>query len=105
MKALIAILLVLSLALGAGLLYRHSNAQKEQKQAGQTINQLTTKVGETEQKLAEQTAVNAVLDRNLAAATQQLNETSNTLVTVTATLAKVREEAQVAATNAAADIA
>jgi septal ring factor EnvC (AmiA/AmiB activator) len=105
MKALIAILLILTLALGAGLLYRHTNAQKEQKQSGQTIEQLTSKVGETEKKLAEQTAVNAVLDRDLAARTEQLTETSNTLVTVTATLAKVREEAQIAATNAAADIA
>lgn len=105
MKALIAILLIVTLALGAGLLYRHTNAQKESKKAGETINQLTTKVDETERKLAEQTAVNTVLDRDLAARTQQLLETSNTLVTVTATLAKVREEAQVAATNAAAAIA
>lgn len=105
MKALIAILLILSLALGAGLLYRHTNAKKDSQQAGETIDKLTVRVDETEKKLAEQTAVNAVLDRDLAARTQQLTETSNTLVTVTATLAKVREEAQVAATNAAADIA
>ena len=105
MKALIAILLLLSLALGGGLLYRHFNAEEESKQAGQTIEQLTTKVSDTEKKLAEQTAVNTVLDRDLAARTQQLIETSNTLNNVTVTLAKVREEAQVAATNAAADIA
>jgi chromosome segregation ATPase len=105
MKALIAILLLLSLALGGGLLYRHMNAEQESKQAGQTIEQLTTKVSETEKKLAEQTAVNTVLDQDLAARTQQLIETSNTLNNVTVTLAKVREEAQIAATNAAADIA
>ena len=105
MKALIAILLLLSLALGGGLLYRHMNAEKESQQAGQTIEQLTTKVTDVEKKLAEQTAVNTVLDRDLAARTQQLVETSNTLNNVTVTLAKVREEAQIAATNAAADIA
>lgn len=105
MKALIAILLLLTLALGAGLLYRHANAEKESKQAVQTIDQLTTTVDETKKKLAEQTAVNTVIERDLAARTTQLLETSNTLITVTATLAKVREEAQVAATNAAADIA
>ena len=105
MKALIAILLLLSLALGGGLLYRHLNAEKESQQAGQTIDQLTTKVTETEKKLAEQTAVNTVLDSTLATRTQQLIETSNTLNNVTVTLAKVREEAQIAATNAAADIA
>ena len=105
MKALIAILLILSLALGAGLLYRHTQANRETKQSGETIEQLTTKVNDTERKLAEQTAVNTVLDKSLAERTQQLTETSNTLVNVTATLAKVRHEAQVAATNAAADIA
>jgi len=105
MKALIAILLLLSLALGGGLLYRHLNAEQESKQAGQTIEQLTAKVTEKEKLLAEQTAVNTVLDRDLAARTQQLIETSNTLNNVTVTLAKVREEAQIAATNAAADIA
>jgi chromosome segregation ATPase len=105
MKALIAILLLLSLALGGGLLYRHFNAEKESQQAGQTIEQLTVKVTDTEKKLAEQAAVNTVLDQSLAERTQQLLETSNTLNNVTVTLAKVREEAQIAATNAAADIA
>ena len=105
MKALIAILLLLTLALGAGLLYRHTNAEKESKEAVQTIDQLTTTVDETKRKLAEQAAVNTVIEADLAARTAQLLETSNTLITVTATLAKVREEAQVAATNAAADIA
>jgi septal ring factor EnvC (AmiA/AmiB activator) len=105
MKALIAILLLLSLALGGGLLYRHPNAEKESEQAGQTIEQLTVKVTEKEKELAEQAAVNTVLDQSLAERTQQLLETSNTLNNVTVTLAKVREEAQIAATNAAADIA
>ena len=105
MKALIAILLLACVGLGAGLFYRHSTAQKESHQDDQTITQLTEKADEIQKKLAEQAAVNAVLDRDLAARTEQLLETSNTLVTVTATLAKVREEAQIAATNAAADIA
>ena len=54
MKALIAILLLLSLALGGGLLYRHLNAEKESEHAGKTIDQLTTKVTETEKKLASE---------------------------------------------------
>jgi len=105
MKALIAILLILSLGLGAGLLYRHFNAERESSEKGKTIEQLTQTVDDTKKKLAEQTAVNTVLDRDLAARTTQLLETSNTLITVTANLAKVREEAAAAATNAAADIA
>jgi myosin heavy subunit len=105
MRALIAILLLMTVGLGAGLFYRHTKAKKQTVEDTQTITQLSTKVQESEKKLAEQTAVNAVLDRDLAARTQQLQETSNTLVTVSTTLAKVREEAQIAATNAAADIA
>ena len=105
MRALIAILLLLTVGLGAGLFYRHSTAQKKETEDVETITQLSNKVSESEKKLAEQTAVNVVLDRDLATRTQQLLETSNTLVTVNATLEKVREEAKVAATNAAADIA
>lgn len=105
MKALIAILILLCVGLGAGLLYRHTTAEKQTKQDGETITQLTTKVSDTERKLAEQSAVNSTLERDLTARSQLLTETSNTLVTVTATLAKVKEEAQAAATNAAADIA
>ncbi len=105
MRALLAILLLVSVGLGAGLFYRHSMARKEKTEDAETITQLSTKVSDTEKKLAEQTAVNAVLDKDLATRTQQLLETSNTLVTVNLTLAKVREEAKIAATNAAADIA
>ena len=105
MKALIAILILVCVGLGAGLFYRHSTAESKSKQDDATITQLTTKVEDSERKLAEQSAVNAVLEKDLAARTQQLLETSNTVVNVTATLAKVRQEAQIAATNAAADIA
>src|SRR5688572_21332939 len=105
MRALIAILLLAAIGLGAGLFYRHSKARRDAEESTQTITQLSGKVSETERKLAEQTAVNAVLDKDLADRTTQLLDTSNTLANVTATLAKVREEAQVAATNAAADIA
>ena len=66
MKALIAILILVCVGLGAGLLYRHNNAQKQAKQDEETITQLTTKATETEKKLAEQNAVNTVLDKDLA---------------------------------------
>ena len=105
MRALIAILLLLTVGLGAGLFYRHATAQKEKTEDSEAIGQLTAKVSETQKKLDDQVAVNTVLDKDLSTRTQQLLETSNTLVTVTVTLEKVREEAKVAATNAAADIA
>src|SRR4051812_596571 len=105
MRALVAILILLCVGLGAGWFYRHSVAVKTEKQDSETITQLSTKVSDTERKLAEQSAVNVTLEKDLTARTKQLTETSNTLVSVTANLAKVREEAQMAATNAAADIA
>lgn len=105
MKALIAILVILCIALGVGLFYRHTTAEKQIRQDTETIMTLTNKISETERKLAEQSAVNTALESELATRVKQLTETSNMLVTVTANLAKVREEAQIAATNAAADIA
>lgn len=104
MKALIAILILACAALGAGLFYRHTQAESQTKKDTETINQLSTKVTETERKLAEQSAVNQVLEKTVAEKAQQLAETSNTLATVTATLAKAREEAQAAAATAAADL-
>lgn len=105
MKPLIAILILVSLALAGSLLYRHSTAQKKSEADGATILQLSNKVVKTEGELTEQQKVNQELEKDLTARTQQLLETSNTLVTVNATLVKVREEAKIAATNAAADIA
>jgi chromosome segregation ATPase len=105
MKALIAILILVCVGLGAGLVYRHLDAEKKSKQDEETIVRYETKVSETEKKLAEQSAVNAVLEQNLNDRTKRLTETSNELAMVTANLVKVREEAQVAATNAAADLA
>jgi len=105
MKALIGILLLACLLLAGGLFFRHSSAQAQLKKDNETIVQLTEKVTDTEKKLTEQAAVNSELERSLAAKTEQLTETSNSLAAVTANLAKVREEAQIAATNAAADLA
>ena len=104
MKALIAILILACAALAGGLFYRHATATKQTKADTETITQLSTKVSETERQLAEQSAVNQVLEKDIAARTAKLLDTSNTLVTVTATLAKVREEAQTAAATAAANL-
>src|SRR5690606_3050050 len=104
-KALIAILILVCVGLGAGLIYRHTSAERRALQDEETIVRYEGQVTDIEEKLAEQTAVNVVLEQKLNARTKELTEVSNTLVTVTANLAKVREEAQVAATNAAADLA
>ena len=105
MKALIAILILVSLALAGSLLYRHQTAVKRTESDTVTILQLSNKVVTTESDLSEQKTVNESLEQDLAARTKQLTETSNTLVTVNATLARVREEAKTAASTAAADIA
>jgi DNA repair exonuclease SbcCD ATPase subunit len=105
MKALIAILILVCVALGAGLIYRHSTAERKAKEDNDTIVRYEAKLSETDKKLADQTAVNNVLEQKLSERTKELTEVSNTLATVNMTLAKVREEARVAATNAAADLA
>jgi DNA repair exonuclease SbcCD ATPase subunit len=105
MKALIAILILVCVGLGAGLLYRHTTAERKAKEDNDTIVRYESKLNETDKKLAEQSAVNAVLEQKYNTAAKELTETSNTLATVNLTLAKVREEAQTAATNAAADLA
>jgi chromosome segregation ATPase len=105
MKALIAILVLVTFALAGSLFYRHTQALKQSETDQSTIGKLSEKVKETEKEFSEQLIVNKQLQQDLDARNRQLNETSNTLITVTTTLAKVREEAQAAATNAAADIA
>lgn len=105
MKALIAILVLVCVGLAAGLIYRHTTAERKAKQDEETIVRYESKLSDTDKKLAEQSAVNAVLEKNLNDKSKELTEVSNTLSTVSATLAKVREEAQTAATTAAADIA
>jgi chromosome segregation ATPase len=105
MKALIAILILVTFALAGSLYYRHTQALKQAQTDNATITTLSKKVETTEKDLSEQVVVNKQLNDDLSARTQQLLETSNTLVTVSANLVKVREEARAAATNAAADIA
>jgi chromosome segregation ATPase len=105
MKALIAILVLVTFALAASLFYRHTQALKQSETDQSTIKQLSDKVQTTEKDFSEQLVVNKQLQQDLDKRNKQLADTSNTLTTVTATLAKVREEAQAAATNAAANIA
>ena len=105
MKALIAILILVTFALAGSLFYRHTQALKQEEKDKADIARLSTKVVNTEKDLGEQVQVNKQLNEDLTVRTKQLLDTSNTLITVNANLAKVREEAKAAATNAAADIA
>lgn len=105
MRALIAILILVCLGLSASLFYRHTRATQQEEKDVVTITQLSNSVVTTQAKLTDQEQVNQVLNSNLTARTQQLLETSNTLVTVNTTLAQVRQEAKVASETAAADIA
>lgn len=105
MKALIAILILVCLGLSAGLYFRHNKAIKQEKADTTTIVQLSNTVVQTQAELSDQEKVNEALRQNITSRTQQLLETSNTLVTVRATLAEVRAEAKTAAETAAADLA
>lgn len=105
MRPLIVLLILVCLALSAGLYLRHEKAQKQEKTDTQTILQFSNKVVDVEGKLNEQVAVNESLTSSNSAIQGELVKTSNMLVNVTATLQKVQEEAKVAAETAAADIA
>lgn len=104
MRVLIAILILVCLALSASLYFRHTKAvEKEQIDTTQIV-QLSNKVEETTHALDEQKQVNSVLETTLTNRTQELLTTSNLLITAKTTLARVQEEAKVAAATAAADI-
>ena len=105
MKALIAILIVVALGLSAGLYYKHNDSLKRANNDEKTITVLSNTVLNTQQELTRQEQVNEQLQQMVVDRTKQLLETSNTLVTVNATLAQVREEAKSAADTAAADLA
>jgi DNA repair exonuclease SbcCD ATPase subunit len=103
-KTLAIILVVVSVALAGGLLYRHGRAVKEKTADTETIQKLTTEVTETKEKLDDQKAVNMTLQRDLDAHVEQVKIYSNNLASVSANLTKTQNESQAAAESAKAEI-
>jgi chromosome segregation ATPase len=104
MKALIAILILVCLALSASLYFRHSKAVVKEQADTTEIIQLSNKVEETSQQLTEQKKVNADLEAIVTKRTEELLTKSNEVNQIRINLARVQEEAKAAAANAAADI-
>src|SRR5882762_1356169 len=108
MKAVIVILVILSVALGVGLLIRHNYAVKIQKENDDHIQEVVTysnRLEQTQTKLDELFKVNSTLETNLTVRSQDLASKSNDLIKTAAELAKTQKEAQAAAEAAKAEMA
>lgn len=105
MRAAIVILLLATLGLGAGLLYRHNEAIKQAKQDLDTKMTLTNRLEQTQKKYEEQEQLTMLLQTNLIVQKGELNQTSNQLVKLALDLNKTQKEAQAAAEAAKAEMA
>ena len=108
MKAVIVILVILSLALGAGLLVRHNYAIKVAKENEEHIQEVvnySNRLEQTQTKLDELTKVNSTLETNLTVRSLDLAVKSNDLVKTAAELERTQNEARAAAEAAKAEMA
>jgi len=108
MKAIIAILGILSVALGVGLFIRHNEAVRVKKENDEHIQEAanySNRLEQTQAKLDEMTKVNSTLETNLTVRSQDLIVKSNDLIKTSAELAKTQRDAQAAAEAAKAEMA
>ena len=105
MKAAIVILIIFSLLLGGGLLWRHTTADRLHKQDLSEKIDLTNALTEVKGKLDEQEKMGSFLQKNLDQTGQKLAEKSNEVVRLSTTLAKTQQDAQAAADSAKAEMA
>lgn len=102
---LLAIFLgLLAAGLGSGLYWVRERARKEQAVAAVRVDQLSGDLVRADVKLQEQQKVNASLEANLAARTEEVGIYSNKLAFVTTELAKTEDEARAAAAKAREEI-
>ncbi|HEY6167952.1 MAG TPA: hypothetical protein VI454_07935 [Verrucomicrobiae bacterium] len=104
-KLAVVVLVLVCLALGAGILYIQSKADKEKKQDVATIVTFSNNLVEVQGKYEEQKKVNTVLETNLFAKTAEAQAFSNMVVAVSNSLARTQAEARAAAEAAAAELA
>src|SRR5687767_8554210 len=105
MKAAIIGLVILSLALGGGLLWRHTNARSERDIHVADKIWLTNQLTETNRKLDDNEQMASFLLKNLDQAYLKLGERSNELTRLSGTLAKTQQDAQAAAEAARSEMA
>jgi septal ring factor EnvC (AmiA/AmiB activator) len=105
MKAAIVILIILSVLMGGGLLWRHTTADRLHKQDLSEKIDLTNQLTEVKGKLDDQEKMGSFLQKNLDQTAQKLAERSNEVVRLSGTLAKTQQDAQAAADAAKAEMA
>src|SRR6185503_9497998 len=105
MKAAIVVLMICTLGLGGGLLWRHTQAIKQQDTDFRVKAELTNQLETTKKNLDELEQLSMVLQTNLTVKSYELSSTSNNLMKVAADLEKTRKEAQAAADAARAEMA
>ena len=105
MRAALVVLLLLTLGLGGGLMYRHTEAVKQQNQDLEVKTVLTNQLRTTQDKFEQQERLTMLLQTNLLEHKGELNQTSNQLVKLMLDLNKTQKEAQAAAEAAKAEMA
>lgn len=104
-KGLAVVLILVCLALSAGLYMRHTKAEKQQKEDYERIAVLSNQVIKVEQDLSEAKQVNTKLEADLGLGKDELKKLSNTLTQTSATLAKTEADAKKAAEQFTKDMA
>ncbi|MCI0746845.1 MAG: hypothetical protein L0Y58_15695 [Verrucomicrobia subdivision 3 bacterium] len=105
MKVATIILIILSLGLGAGLLWRHNTAVKQNNLDVADKIFLTNELTKTQGKLDEQEKMAVFLQGTLDSTTRNLADRSNQVVRLSSELAKTQQDAQAAAEAARAEMA
>jgi len=105
MRAAIVVLLLLTLATGGGLLYRHTEAIKQEKRDLEVKQTLTNRLDETQKKFEDQEQLTMLLQTNREVLKTELNQTSNQVVKLMLDLNKTQKEAQAAAEASRAEMA
>ena len=105
MKAVIGLLIVLTLGLGIGLMVRHRNAVREKSADTRQIITLSNNLVETKKNLDDTERVVLLLETNLSMRNSELSTTSNSLTKVLADLAKTQKDAAAAAEAAKVEMA
>ena len=105
MKAAIIALVILSLGLAGGLLWRHTKARSDEHLHVADKIFLTNQLNETKSKLDENEQMASFLQKNLDQANLKLSDRSNEVLRLSGTLAKTQQDAQAAAEAAKSEMA
>lgn len=105
MKALVVILIILTLGLAGALYVRHTKAIKEKKDDVEVITRMSNEVTTTRNKLENQELITLMLETNKSLISLELSKASNSLTKALTDLAKSQKDAAAAAETAKAEMA